>query len=67
MSSQRTTERVEQLQRKKKDVEWQKMTTSQKKTMVSVDEQIAKHIADEVLRNYPALKHHSNHSIRKII
>jgi hypothetical protein len=35
--------------------------------MASVDEQIAKHIADEVLRNYPALKHHSNHSIRKII
>jgi hypothetical protein len=32
-----------------------------------VDEQIAKHIADEILRNYPNLKHHSNQSIRKLL
>jgi hypothetical protein len=35
--------------------------------MASVDEQIAKNIADEVLRNYPALKHHSNQSIRQLL
>lgn len=43
------------------------MTKTEKKSMASVDEQIAKNIADEVLRNYPGLKHHSNQSIRKII
>ena len=43
------------------------MTTSEKKTMASVDEQIAKHMADEVLRNYPHLKHHSNQSIRQLL
>lgn len=58
---------MEQLERKKKETEWDKMTTSEKKTMASVDEQIAKNIADEILRNYPALKHHSNQSIRKMV
>jgi hypothetical protein len=29
--------------------------------------QIAKNVADEVLRNYPVLKHHSNQSIRKLL
>ena len=43
------------------------MTASEKKTMASVDEQIAKNIADEILRNYPALKHHSNQSIRQLV
>jgi hypothetical protein len=44
------------------------MTASSKKsTIASVDEQIAKHIADEILRNYPNLKHHSNQSIRKLL
>lgn len=32
-----------------------------------MDAQIAKNIADEVLRNYPALKHHSNQSIRQLL
>ena len=35
--------------------------------MASVDQQIAKNIADEVLRNYPDLKHHSNQSIRQLL
>ena len=35
--------------------------------MANLDDQIAKNVADEVLRNYPALKHHSNQSIRKLI
>jgi hypothetical protein len=35
--------------------------------MASVDEQIAKNIADEILRNYPNLKHHSNQSIRRLV
>lgn len=48
-------------------MEWDKLTASDKKSKASVDEQIAKNIADEVLRNYPALKHHSNQSIRQLI
>lgn len=35
--------------------------------MASLDDQIAKNIADEILRNYPNLKHHSNQSIRKLL
>ena len=67
VSSQKTAERVQELEKKKKEVEWEKVTTSEKKTMASVDEQIAKHVADEVLRNYPHLKHHSNQSIRQLL
>jgi predicted Fe-S protein YdhL (DUF1289 family) len=38
---------VQELERKKQEVaEWEKLTTSEKKMMASVDEQIAKHVAD---------------------
>jgi hypothetical protein len=67
VASQKTAERVEELERKKKEVEWDKHTVTDKKSKASVDEQIAKNIADEVLRNYPVLKHHSNQSIRQLI
>ena len=66
VTSQKTAERVEELERKKQQKEWE-TTTSEKKSMANVDEQIAKHVADEILRNYPALKHHSNQSIRKLL
>lgn len=37
ISSQRTAERIQQLQKKKKDNEWDKLTGTQKKSMASVD------------------------------
>ena len=37
ISSQRTAERIQQLQKKKKDNEWDKLTGTQKKSMASVN------------------------------
>ena len=56
------------MEKKKQEKEWDRNTVSEKKShAASVDMQIAKNVADEVLRNYPALKHHSNQSIRKLL
>ena len=67
LASQKTVERVKELEKAKEEKQWDKYTTTDKKSKVSVDEQIAKNIADEILRNYPNLKHHSNQSIRKLL
>ena len=67
VASQRTAERVQELEKKKQEKEWDKYTSTDKKSQASLDGQIAKNVADEVLRNYPVLKHHSNQSIRKLL
>jgi len=50
----------------KKD--WDTISTSTKKNAVTVEERIAKHVADEILRNNTEFRHfHSNASVRKIL
>mgnify|MGYP000371483282 CR=1 FL=1 len=47
VSSQKTAERVQELEKKKKSAqEWDKFSGTERKSMASVDEQIAKHVAD---------------------
>lgn len=67
VASQKAAERVQELEKKKEEKEWDKYTATDKRSQASLDGQIAKNVADEVLRNYPALKHHSNQSIRKLL
>lgn len=48
--------------------DWNKSVSSGRSGAVPFEERLAKHIADEMLRNNPALARiHSNHSVRKIL
>ena len=62
-------EKMEELRSKLKEPkEWDKNTVSDKSSAVNLEERIAKNLADEVLRNYPAMKGvHSNTSIRRLL
>jgi len=54
--------------KERKDWDNLSTTTTKKKNAVTVEERIAKHVADEILRNNTEFRHfHSNNSIRKIL
>jgi len=51
-----------------KEKDWDKLSTTTKKNAVTLEERIAKHVADEILRNHTEFRHfHSNASVRKIL
>jgi len=70
-ASERTQKNIQDLKNKlenKEKKEWDTLTTSTKKNVVSIEERIAKHVADEILRNNTEFRHfHSNASVRKIL
>jgi len=70
-ASERTQKTIQELKSKydsKERKEWDTMSTTTKKNIVSVEERIAKHVADEILRNNTEFRHfHSNASVRKIL
>lgn len=71
VASERTQKSIQDLKTKlenKEKKEWETLTTSTKKNVVSIEERIAKHVADEVIRNNTQFRHfHSNASVRKIL
>jgi len=71
VASERTGKSIQELKSKleaKEKKDWDQLSTTTKKNAVTVEERIAKHVADEILRNNYQFKHfHSNASIRKIL
>jgi len=71
VASERTQKSIQDLKNKlesKEKKDWDTLTTSTKKNVVTVEERIAKHVADEILRNNTEFRHfHSNASVRKIL
>jgi len=71
VASERTQNSISELKAKlqaKEKKEWETMSSTTKKNAVSLEERIAKHVADEVLRNNTEFRHfHSNTSVRKIL
>mmetsp|Transcript_31212 Transcript_31212/g.28391 ORF Transcript_31212/g.28391 Transcript_31212/m.28391 type:complete len:185 (-) Transcript_31212:164-718(-) len=48
--------------------EWDNISTASEKKQVTLEERIAKHVADEILRGNTQIRHvHSNNSIRKLL
>ena len=48
--------------------EWDKSTVNKEKPVnANFEDRIAKHVADEILRNYKKFNVHSNQSIRKLL
>jgi len=70
-ASERTHKSISELKAKmdaNKKKDWDTISTSTKKNAVTVEERIAKHVADEILRNNTEFRHfHSNASVRKIL
>jgi len=65
-SHQSISELKAKMEKHKKD--WETMSTTTKKNAASLEERIAKHVADEILRNNTEFRHfHSNNSVRKIL
>jgi len=70
VASERTQKNIEDLKTKMtaKNKEWDTMSSTTKKNAVTLEERIAKHVADEVLRNNTEFRHfHSNASVRRIL
>jgi hypothetical protein len=71
VASERTQKSIQDLKTKlenKERKEWDTLTTSTKKNVTSIEERLAKHVADEILRNNTEFRHfHSNNSVRKIL
>jgi hypothetical protein len=71
VASERTQKSIVDLKAKleaKEKKDWDNMSTVSKKNAVTVEERIAKHVADEILRNNTEFRHfHSNVSVRKIL
>jgi len=71
VASERTNKSINELKSKlegKEKKDWDQLSTVSKKNAVTVEERIAKHVADEILRNNYQFKHfHSNASIRKLL
>jgi len=71
VASERTNKTISDLKTKleaKEKKDWDQLSTTTKKNAVTVEERIAKHVADEILRNNYQFKHyHSNASIRKLL
>jgi len=71
-ASERSQQSITELKAKlaaKEKKEWDTLSTStNKKNAVTLEERIAKHVADEIIRNNTQFKHfHSNASVRKIL
>lgn len=65
-SQQSISELKAKMEKHKKD--WDTMSTTTKKNAVTLEERIAKHVADEILRNNTEFRHfHSNASVRRIL
>jgi len=71
VASERTHKSIQELKTKlehKEKKDWDTITTSTKRNVVSIEERIAKHVADEIMRNNTEFRHfHSNASVRKIL
>jgi len=70
VASEKTHKTISELKNKmeSKDKNWDNLSTTSKKNAVTVEERIAKHVADEILRNNTEFRHfHSNTSVRKIL
>lgn len=71
VASERTQKTITELKAKmeaKEKKDWDNMSTTTKKNPITVEERIAKHVADEILRNNTEFRHfHSNNSVRKIL
>jgi len=71
VASERSQQSITELKAKlvsKEKKEWDTLSTSTKKNPVTLEERIAKHVADEILRNNTEFRHfHSNASVRKIL
>jgi len=71
VASEKTHKTISDLKAKlesKEKKDWDNMSTTTKKNAVTVEERIAKHVADEILRNNTEFRHfHSNNSVRKIL
>jgi len=70
-ASEKTHKSISELKAKlenKEKKDWDKLSTTTKRNQVTVEERIAKHVADEVLRNNTEFRHfHSNASVRRIL
>jgi len=65
-SQQSIAELKAKMDKHKKD--WDTMSTTTKKNAVTIEERIAKHVADEIIRNNTEFRHfHSNASVRRIL
>lgn len=70
VASERSQKNIEDLKAKMaaKHKEWETMSSTTKKNAVTMEERIAKHVADEILRNNTEFRHfHSNASVRRIL
>jgi len=71
VASERTNKSINELKSRlegKEKKDWDQLSNTTKKNAVTVEERIAKHVADEILRNNYQFKHfHSNASIRKLL
>jgi len=71
VASERSTKSIVELKQKlenKEKKDWESMSTTTKKQQASIEERIAKHVADEILRNNTQFRHfHSNASVRRIL
>jgi len=71
VASERTHKSITELKAKmeaKEKKEWDNISVTTKKNAVTLEERIAKHVADEILRNNTEFRHfHSNVSVRKIL
>lgn len=62
------SERIEELEKKKSQEEWDRNTRTSKASQTNIEERIAKNVADDLLRNYGNLKAvHSNVSVRRLL
>lgn len=71
VASERSHKSIQDLKTKlenKEKKDWDNMSTTTAKKQASLEERIAKHVADEILRNNTQFRHfHSNASVRKIL
>jgi len=70
-ASERTQKSIVDLKAKleaKEKKDWDTLSTTTKKNQTTLEERIAKHVADEILRNNTQFRHfHSNASVRRIL
>jgi len=71
VASERTHKSIQDLKTKlenKEKKDWENMSTTTAKKQASLEERIAKHVADEILRNNTQFRHfHSNASVRRML
>jgi len=71
VASERTHKSIQELKSKlenKEKKDWDNLSVTTTKKQTTIEERIAKHVADEVLRNNTQFRHfHSNASVRRIL